>query len=293
MNPAPFDMKDLSKLKFFVTGGSGTFGRHIIRELLNRGALDIVSISRDEGLIKEAKEWVDSDLVKFHVGDITDGGYLQKILRNVDILFHAAALKDVPLAERYPREVLKVNVLGILSLLEYSANISRFINISSDKAISIVNCYGASKLFAEYLVHETNSFNQGLFVSVRCPNLLGSRGSVLDVWLNQLKLRNRLELTDSDMTRYFITPSDAASFVVANSLRPELSVSEIAYPMEYSHKLKLGDLAQAFINVFGNAHTTLDIIGKRPGEKIHEDYVGSVSLSSVAELELYLKNLKL
>lgn len=284
-------MKNIAKQKYLITGGSGTFGRYIIRELLSCGAKHIISISRDEGLIKEAKEWIKSDHVQFFIGDICDEKNISKILKNIDIIFHTAALKDVPLAEKYPREVLKVNILGLLNLLEYSENVKRFINISSDKAISIVNCYGASKLFAEYLVNETNRYNKGVFLNIRCPNLLGSRGSVLDVWRNQLKIRNMIEITDPSMTRFFILPSEAAQFVVEHSMKPRTSVLEIGYPIQYTHKFRLEDLARAFINLYGRKDTVLTTVGKRSGEKVHEDYVGSVSLSSVSELEKYLKKI--
>ena len=274
-----------------VTGGSGSLGRHLIRELLLRGTQKIISLSRDEGLIKEAREWIGPRGVQFVIGDISDTKQVARILKGVDVVFHAAALKDVSNAERYPREILKVNILGIINLLDHTDTLKRFIHVSSDKAIGVMNCYGASKLLAEYLVRETNSMFSGKFINIRCPNFLGSRGSVLDIWRRQVKLRNTIELTDPDMTRFFITLPDAARFIVNIGFRSKVTVDKIYYPLEFTKKFRLGVLGQAFVRVYGNSKTTIRVTGKRQGEKLHEDYVTNVPLVSVSELVKFIKKL--
>lgn len=284
-------MTHISKQHIVVTGGSGSLGRHLIRELLRRGAKHIISLSRDEGLIKEAKEWIKSSLVQFVIGDVSDPKQLSRILKGADIVFHAAALKDVSNAEKYPREILKVNIGGITNLLDHAENLKRFIHVSSDKAIGVMNCYGASKLLAEYLVSETNDIYQGKFLNIRCPNFLGSRGSVLDIWRRQVIHRNKIEITDPEMTRFFITLPDAAKFIVETGLKPNVSSETTYYPLEYTKKFRLGDLGKAFVKIYGDNKTKIVTTGKRHGEKIHEDYVSNVALLNVRELETIIRSL--
>lgn len=285
--------KNIAKIRFLVTGGSGSLGRNIIKVLLERGAQNIISISRDENLIKEAEAEIRSPQVQFKLGDIGDPKLISRLLKDVDIVFHTAALKHVSLAEQNPREFHKVNVTALLNLLDNSATVKCFVHISSDKAIGVINCYGATKLLGEYLVRETNKIYKGnKYIIVRCPNFLGSRGSVLDVWKTQLAKENKIKITDPDMTRYFITLPDAAKFIIQIALQKNIDTSKIYYPLKYTKKFALLDLAEAFINVFGNKNTKIEITGALPGEKKHEDYIEDVKLTPKVELKKLLKNLK-
>lgn len=282
---------NLKNKKILITGGSGSLGRQLIKELLGRKAENIVSVSRDEGLIKEAEAEINDRRVVWRVGNIADTESVKYLLKGIDFVYHTAAIKHVSLAEKYPREVLRINIFGILNLLEQSQNVSRFINISSDKAIGVVNCYGASKLLGEYLVSETNNFFEGKFINVRCPNFLGSRGSVLDLWQRQIKKQNKIEITDPKMTRFFITLPDAAKFIVDKSLEDNLNPAKIYYPLEFTKKFHLDDLGKAFIEVFGDKKTEIKVIGAKTGEKTHEDYLTDVAFLSVKELVRLLRNL--
>lgn len=281
-----FKKIDLKKQKILVTGGSGTVGRNVIKELIKRGAKEIISISRDENLIKQAETEVGThSKVSFKLGDITDTQLVSRLLQDVDMVIHTAAIKHVSLAEQNPRETHRINVVGLLNLLDNSFNIKRFIHISSDKAIGVVNCYGASKLLGEYLVRETNSlYPENKYFIVRCPNILGSRGSVLDMWKVQLGKNNLIKITDPEMTRYFITPSEAAKFIIDVATKSELDPKNIYYPLELTHKFLLRDLAEVFISLYGK-NSIIEIIGALPGEKKHEDYIEDVKLSSRAELK--------
>lgn len=281
----------ISKKKILVTGGSGSLGREIIKELLKKGAQDIISVSRDEGLIKEAEGEINDSRVIWRSGDISDFNMVKHLLNETQLIYHTAALKHVSIAEKYPREILKINILGILNLLDNASSVEEFINISSDKAIGVVNCYGASKLFGEYLVSETNRIFKGKFINVRCPNLFGSRGSVIDLWKRQIRISNTIEITDPLMTRFFITIPDAARFIVETSLKEKLDPFQIYYPLNLTKKFRLSDLAKAFINVFGNKKTKIKIIGAKSGEKTHEDYLADVDFLTINELVIYLKNL--
>ncbi len=280
---------NLKDKKVLVTGGSGSLGIHLIPELEKRGATDIISLSRDEGLIRDAEQVIASPHVEFLVGDVSDSKTMETALDGVDIVYHAAAIKHVSIAERNPREVLRINVMGTLNVLDHSRDLERFVNISTDKVIGVTNCYGASKLLAEYLVQETNRIFQGNFVNIRCPNFLASRGSVIDIWQKSIKKHNMIQVTDPDMTRYFICLPDAARFVVETSLRNDLSPSETYYPARDTRKFRLGELAQAFVNVFGDEKTEIRITGKLPGEKVHENYIEDFELTGVHELEKILR----
>ncbi|MEK6927126.1 MAG: SDR family NAD(P)-dependent oxidoreductase [Nanoarchaeota archaeon] len=281
--------KDLSETSFLITGGSGSLGRNIIKRLLEIGARNIVSISRDENVIKEAEHEIGSPFVKFKIGDITDKEFIVQTMKGVDIVFHTAAIKHVSMAEQNPRETYRVNIVGLLNILNSSADIKKFIHVSSDKAIGVMNCYGATKLLGEYLVKESNSlYHNNAYIITRCPNLLGSRGSVLDVWNRQLAKDNVITLSDPDMTRYFITLSDAASFLVDIALNDNTDNNVIHYPLTTTKKFRVKDLAEAFIKTHGNSQSKIKITGALPGEKKHEDYISDVPLLPARELSKIL-----
>lgn len=280
---------DIKNTRFLVTGGSGSLGRNTIKLLLEMGATRIISISRDENLIKDAEAEINSKDVQFRLGDISDANLIPRLLKDIDVVFHTAALKHVSLAEQNPREFHKVNVIALLNLLDNSRNVKRFVHISSDKAIGVINCYGATKLLGEYLVRETNKiYKDNKYIIVRCPNFFGSRGSVLDIWKDQLQKRNKIKLTDPDMTRYFITLEDAAKFIIDIALQKNSNTNTIYYPLKYTKKFALLDLAKAFISVFGNKNTKIETTGALPGEKKHEDYIKDVELTPKEKLEKLL-----
>jgi len=275
-----------------VTGGSGSLGRYLILRLLKENPRHIYSISRDENLIKEAQIFISSSKVTFLTGDIRDEQTIKRLLEKVNIIFHLASQKDVPLAQLYPREAFKTNVLGLLNLLDQAEKIKLFINVSTDKVIGVVNYYGATKLLAEGLVSETNNYQKGKFVNIRCPNLFASRGSVIDIWLKTIKKNNQIVITDPAMTRYFITLPHAAEFIVKTAKQKKLKKNAIYFPVKFVKKFKLADLANAFIKVFGSKKTKIKKTGPRPGEKLHEDYIKGTPLQTQNQLERLLKRLK-
>lgn len=276
---------DIKKQRILVTGGSGTVGRNVIKELIKRGAKNIISISRDENLIKQAESEVGSSAVTFKLGDITDTQLISRLLQDTGIVIHTAAIKHVSLAEQNPREAHRINIVGLLNLLDNSATIKRFVHISSDKAIGVVNCYGATKLLGEYLVRESNGLYQdNKYFIIRCPNILGSRGSVLDVWKQSLAKSNKIKITDPDMTRYFILPREAAEFIVDITVANDLDQNETYYPVDLTHKFLLSDLADVFISLFGNKNSKIEVMGAMPGEKKHEDYIKDVELTPKGKL---------
>src|SRR3989338_9677342 len=282
---------DVINTKFLITGGSGSLGRNIIKKLLSDGATNIISVSRDEALITQARIDIDSPFVKFKLGDITHKETVENLMKGVDVIFHAAAIKHVSLAEQNPREAYRVNVLGLINLLDSSSSVKRFIHISSDKAIGVMNCYGATKLLGEYLVDESNNlYNKNTYFVTRCPNLLDSRGSVTDIWAQQLKKFNKIMVTDPEMTRYFVTLKDAANFVVNLGLSGNITTDKKHYPLNYTKKYKLEDLATAFLKIKGNKNSKIEITGATSGEKSHEDYIEDVPLCTISELISIIKS---
>jgi UDP-N-acetylglucosamine 4,6-dehydratase/5-epimerase len=291
--PASGKKIDIKNTRFLITGGTGSLGKNIIRKLLSLGAEHILSVSRNEDLIKKAERDIPSPFVKFKMGDITDKALVENIMKDVDVVFNTAAVKHVSLAEQNPRETYRINILGLLNLLDAGSQVKRFIHISSDKAIGVMNCYGSTKLLGEYLVRESNTmYNNDAYLLTRCPNFLGSRGSVTDVWKETVKKNNKVTITDPEMTRYFVTLSDAANFLIDTGLENNIDVKKIYYPLKYTKKYRLKDLAEAFLKVYGNKDSKIEIVGAFPGEKRHEDYIEDMPLISVKELVSILKELK-
>lgn len=281
----------LSKNPILITGGSGSLGRHLIKCLLKEKPTHIYSLSRDENLIKEAQIFVSSPKLTFLTGDIRDENTVKKILPKIKIIFHLASQKDVPLAQLYPQEALKTNILGLLNILENANNVKLFINVSTDKVIGVVNYYGATKLLAEGLVIEANNYHQGKFINIRLPNLFASRGSVVDLWQKTIKKQNTILITHPKMTRYFITLPDAADFIIKVAKLKKLSPQKIYFPKKNIKKFRLSHLASAFVKVFGDKKTKIEKIGPRPGEKLHEDYIKGIPLQTAKQLENLLKTL--
>lgn len=283
---------DIKKAKIVITGGSGSLGKKLIKGLLERGAKNIVSLSRNEYFIKQAEIEIDSPFVKFKIGDITDKELMSAILHDTDVVFNAAALKHVSLAEENPREAYRVNVEGLRNVLDASKSVQRFVHISSDKAIGVINYYGATKLFGEHLVKKANHLApMRSYILVRCPNFFGSGGSVLNLWSWQLKKNNVIRVSDPEMTRYFITLANAAEFILDITLAEKPNVKETHYPLEHTKKFRLGDLAEAFLKVHGNTDSKMKIVGGLSVEKKHEDYIADFPLSPVSELVSLIKHL--
>lgn len=284
------ELGNIDKIRFLITGGSGSLGKGIIKNLLKLGAKSIVSISRHENLIVQAMNEIRSPYVKFKFGDITNKESVRESLNKIDVVFHTAAIKHVYLTEKDPRETYRINILGLLNMIESEQVIKRFINISSDKALSPSNCYGSTKLLGEYLVNEKNETksDESKYISIRCPNFIGSRGSVLDLWKLQLRNEGKIIVTNPEMTRYFITIEDASEFVVKTGLSNNVDIKKIHYPLEIK-KFRLKDLAQAFLEMNGLSNRDMKIVGAWPGEKVHENYVKDVPFMSVQDLKSLLK----
>ena len=264
----------LDDKSILVTGGTGSFGKAFVRNVLRRSRpRRIIVYSRDE-----LKQWEmrrgqrpeDAPLLRFFLGDVRDRDRLYRAFANVDYVIHAAALKQVPAAEYNPFEAVKTNVLGAQNIIEAAIDrgVERVIALSSDKAANPVNLYGATKLVSDKLFIAGNAYagaQDTRFGVIRYGNVLGSRGSVLD-FFRQRRAEGVLPVTDLRMTRFWLTLDQAVGFVL-RFLR-ELRRGEIFVPKLPS--MRITDMARAVA-----PGCRLEEVGVRPGEKLHEVLVPS------------------
>ncbi len=261
----------INNKNILITGGTGSFGRNLTNYLLeNHDPNKIIIYSRDE--LKQSQMINDlkgnEKILRFFIGDVRDYSRLKLAMKGVNIVFHAAALKNVPLAEYNPFEAVKTNILGAQNIIDASLenNVEKVLALSTDKASSPVNIYGATKLASDKLFISANNYkgkNKTKFSVVRYGNVMGSRGSVIPVF-KKFYNSNYLPITDKRMTRFNITLLEAVKFVIG-SLKI-MCGGEIFVPKIPSFKVT--DLAKA---MFPNKK--LKIIGMRPGEKIHEEMI--------------------
>lgn len=257
--------------RVFVTGGTGSLGRVLIRHLLDVGAERVCSYARCEvraaQLEAEHCDHPNAKALRIFVGDVRDPERLRRVLPGCDVVIHAAALKRVDSGFYHPDEMLKTNVLGTQNVIQAAASsgVKKLILISSDKAVHPQNIYGATKLMGEYLAVAANAWTQarGLAVSVcRYGNVLGSRGSVVDLWRQAATEGKPLRLTDDRMTRFWITLEQAVAFILDSA--EHMVGGEIFLPIIPSARLI--DLAEAV----APGHP-VEVVGLRPGgEKLHE-----------------------
>lgn len=249
-----------------VTGGTGSFGAAFTRTLLAEHEPAAVRIySRDELKQSELARELDDDRLRFLLGDVRSPERLNLALRGVDVVVHAAALKHVTACEYNPFEAVQTNVIGSENVVAAALanDVPRTIALSTDKAVNPVNLYGATKLCAEKIVSQANSYvgdSPARFGAVRYGNVVGSRGSVIPLFRQQAQ-DGELTLTDEAMTRFWITLDQAVAFVIDSLAR--MDGGEVFVPKIPS--MRIADLAEAVA-----PHAKRRIIGIRPGEKVHE-----------------------
>ena len=259
---------NLSKTIILLTGGTGSFGKAFIDYLLSKRLFDgvIRVFSRDEFKQYELQQkYPNEQRLRFFIGDVRDNDRLKRAMEGANIVVHAAALKQIPILEYNPFEAVKTNILGTQNVIDCAIDlkIEKAILISSDKACSPVNLYGATKMVAEKIFVQGNAYvgrGKTKLSVVRYGNVMASRGSVVPKFLQQTK-SNVLTITDEEMTRFWITLGEGVKFVLASFTK--MSGGEIFVPKLPS--VKIVDLAKAIA-----PNTKFKIVGIRPGEKLHE-----------------------
>ena len=275
-----FNKKDI-----LITGGTGSFGKNLAHRLLNKYRPNrLVIFSRDELKqfeMQNEKFFADHNKrLRYFLGDIRDLGRLRMALKGIDYVFHAAALKHVPLCEYNPFEAVKTNIIGSQNVIEASINenVKKVIALSTDKAAAPTSLYGATKLTSDKLFISANNYtgkNDIKFSVVRYGNVFGSRGSVVPTFL-KLKSSGFLPITDIKMTRFNITLSQGVNFVLKSF--DKMWGGEIFVPKIPSYRIM--DVAQAIAPT-----ATINIIGVRPGEKIHEEMISKSDSTLCAEFD--------
>ena len=273
-------MTDFKKVfqgkKILVTGGTGSIGSEIVRQLLKMSPKQIRIFSRDEfkqhELQNELKEKKNFKLLRFLLGDIRDKDRLSRAFNDIDIVFHAAALKHVPFCETNPFEAMKTNVLGTQNVIESAIDhrVEKMISISTDKAVNPNTFMGITKLMSERMVIAAPNYSgrpEIKFSVVRFGNVLNSRGSVIPLWIDQIKKGGPVLVTDKNMERFFMTIPDAVNLVF--SAATQMLGSEIF--VLKMQKYKIYDIAQELIKKYSEGKKiNIKIIGARDREKSDE-----------------------
>jgi len=270
-----------------VTGGTGSFGKKFTEIALKEYNPKVIRIySRGElkqQLMREQfQEFYNDEKLRFFIGDVRDKNRLYRAMNNVDIVVHAAALKQVPTCEYNPIEAVKTNIDGAANVIDAAIdnNIEKVMALSTDKAVHPVNLYGATKLVAEKLFVQGNSYSGGrktIFSCVRYGNVVGSRGSVIPVFQRQ-KEKGKITITDENMTRFWITQEQAVRFII--SCIEKMKGGEIFVPKIPS--MKIIDLAAVIA-----PKCKKEVIGIRPGEKINEVLLTEEEVHHTKEFDNY------
>lgn len=271
---------DWSDKVVLVTGGTGSFGRKFVEIMLKEyHPTKVIVFSRDELKQHEMRvSGLDHINLRYFIGDVRDLLRLRRAMNNVDIVVHAAALKQVPACEYNPMEAIKTNILGSSNVIEAALDteVTKVLALSSDKAVNPINLYGATKLAAEKLFVQSNAYAAGIatrFSCVRYGNVVGSRGSVIPVFLKQ-RQNGKLTITDERMTRFWLTLEQGVRFVIRSI--QQMSGGEVFVPKIPSTRIL--DLASVIA-----PDAELEVVGIRPGEKLHEVLIHEDEARSTVE----------
>lgn len=253
-----------------ITGGTGSWGYELVRQLLTYQPKQIRIFSRNESKqFTMRQEFDNNPILHFIIGDIKEKETLMQACQHVDYIFHLAALKHVPICEDQPLEALKTNVIGTQNVIAAAMehNVKKVVYISTDKASNPSNFYGLSKAMGEKLIIHANTLNTNTrFVCIRGGNVLGTNGSVIQVFKKQIQEKGKIGITDLNMTRFFLTIEEAIKLVfkaTKESIGGEIFVMKMP-------ACKIVDLAHVLIEASGQKNVEIEILGVRPGEKIHE-----------------------
>lgn len=280
----------MSKGKLLITGGTGSFGNAYLKQALSKESFsEIIIFSRDELKQNDLRQTINSDKVKFHLGDIRDYEAVNNVVQKVDFIFHAAALKQVPSCEFFPVEAVKTNVIGTNNILTAADNhkIKKVITLSTDKAAYPINAMGMTKaLMEKVMVAKSRTMNsqETILCGTRFGNVMGSRGSVIPLFINQIKNNKDLTITHPKMTRFLMSLSNAVKlvdFAFENGEQGDILVQK-------APAASIETLAQALINIF-NSSSKIKVIGIRHGEKMHETLLTEEEMFKADDLGDYYR----
>jgi UDP-N-acetylglucosamine 4,6-dehydratase len=279
----------LKNKRLMITGGTGSFGNTVLKRFLNTEVKEISIFSRDEKKQEEMRISLGNPKLKFYIGDVRNYDSVLQAMKGVDYVFHAAALKQVPSCEFYPMEAVRTNVLGTQNVLDAATanSVKRVIVLSTDKAVYPINAMGISKAMAEKLMiakSRAQNSTEAILCATRYGNVMASRGSVIPLFVSQIKAGKPLTVTDPEMTRFLMSLEDSVdlvqyAFVHAN--QGDLFVQK-------APASTVADLAQALKELF-NSRVPINIIGTRHGEKLFESLISREEMAKAEDMGSYFR----
>jgi len=272
-----------------ITGGTGSFGNTVLNRFLSTDVGEIRIFSRDEKKQEDMRIALNNSKLKFYIGDVRDYDSLFQAMRGVDYVFHAAALKQVPSCEFYPMEAVRTNVIGTENVLNAATanGVRRVVVLSTDKAVYPINAMGISKAMAEKVVvakSRMQSDTKTVFCCTRYGNVMASRGSVIPLFVSQIKEGKPLTVTDPNMTRFLMSLEDSVDLVLyafEHSKQGDIFVQK-------APASTVADLAQGLKELF-NSDSAVRIIGTRHGEKLFESLISREEMAHVQDMGSYYR----
>ena len=271
-----------------ITGGTGSFGNAVLRRLLDSDLGEIRIFSRDEKKQDDMRKRYRSEKLKFYIGDVRDFQSVTNAVRGVDFIYHAAALKQVPSCEFYPLEAVKTNVLGTENVLEAAvqAGVKRVVCLSTDKAVYPINAMGISKAMMEKVIVAKSRFSSDTVIcATRYGNVMASRGSVIPLFINQIRAGQPITITDPSMTRFMMTLDDAVDLVLfafEHGRAGEIFVQK-------APAATIETLALALTSLINAPGHQINIIGTRHGEKLFEGLLSREEMVAAQDLGNYYR----
>jgi UDP-N-acetylglucosamine 4,6-dehydratase len=272
-----------------ITGGTGSFGNAVLNKFINSDIKEIRIFSRDEKKQEDMRIELNSSKVKFYIGDVRNFDSINPAVDGVDYIFHAAALKQVPSCEFYPLEAVKTNILGTENVLNAAKqnNVEKVICLSTDKAVYPINAMGVSKAMMEKIMGAKARISQNtntIYTCTRYGNVMASRGSVIPLFIKQIKEGKAITITDPNMTRFLMSLTEAVDLVLyafENARQGDIFVQK-------SPAATILDLAKAVKEIF-NADNEIKIIGTRHGEKLYETLLTREEMAKSEDLGNYYR----
>ena len=272
-----------------ITGGTGSFGNAVLRRFLNTDIREIRIFSRDEKKQDDMRQFYKNPKIKYFIGDVRDRQSIDNAMQGADYVFHAAALKQVPSCEFFPAEAVRTNVLGCENVLTSAQfhHVNKVIVLSTDKAVYPINAMGMTKALSEkIMVARSRNLNGSgtVFCGTRYGNVMASRGSVIPLFVNQIKYNQPVTVTDPNMTRFMMTLDSAVDLVLfafENGVNGDLFVKK-------SPATTIADLAMALKELY-NSSSDIKVIGTRHGEKLYETLVNREEMVKAIDMGDYFK----
>jgi len=271
-----------------ITGGTGSFGNAVLRRFINSDLREIRIFSRDEKKQDDMRKKYNSSKLKFYIGDVRDYQSVLNVVRGVDFVYHAAALKQVPSCEFHPLEAVKTNVFGTENLLEASivCNVKRVVVLSTDKAVYPINAMGISKAMMEKVAVAKSRNTNGTVINItRYGNVMCSRGSVIPLFTNQIRSDQPITITDPAMTRFMMTLDDAVDLVMYAFEHGKPGETFV----QKAPAATIETLAHALIHLLGKPEQRVQVIGTRHGEKLYEALLSREEMVAAEDLGDYFR----